>query len=189
VSSTLALLVPPKSLIDWFPAGEHCEDAADGDFILVNHGTIEDKLVGAGQSLESKLQPSLEGFTWCRHVAYSRGGLVSEMGPRGYERRELTDYQAELYARVRFNVGIDAVARSNAFDQACTGVKYDWGIYASLIVDGLSWSDFRLAAGDRLMCSAHATLLSMGQGLFPDRAAEIVIPARFAMWCGAAHVE
>jgi hypothetical protein len=183
----LQLIVPPHT-VDYFPPGVECTDPQNGDLFLVDHGTTIDKLVGVGQAIEAELEPELKDFTWCRHTAYFRDGMVSEMGPRGYERRLLSDYAAHQYARVRFQVSAEALARCDSYDVACSDVEYDFGAYASLVLDGITHSEFEVMLGDDLICSAHCALVLVGLGLFPDRAVRIVIPARLGMWLGARWV-
>jgi hypothetical protein len=186
VTRQLELIVPPVS-IRFYEAGLDCEDPKDGDFLIVDHGTLVDEFIGAGQRLEAKFDSALEGFTWARHVAYYRDGQVSEMGFRGWERRDFETYRKRLYAIARFDVSAERIATANSYDLACKDVEYALLDYAPLVVDGLTHQEFVLTLNDDLICSAHATLVAMGLGLFPDRPASIVIPARFALWVNAAH--
>lgn len=186
MSHQLALIVPPVT-VRFYEAGESCPDPQDGDFLCVDHGSAADVLIGMGQNLEARLEPELHGFTWCHHMAYLRGGAVSEMGWRGYERRDFETYRKRLYAVARFDVSAEQIATANSFDIACERVQYNYLDYLPLVIDGLTHAEFAATIGDDLICSAHTTLVAGGLGLFPDRPASLIIPARFAMWVGAAH--
>jgi hypothetical protein len=186
----LALTVPPHS-VRWFEKGEHCADAVDGDLLLVRHHTLLADAISAGQEALLLTQPDLEGFTWNDHCAIIRGHdsslrtMVSEMGPRGYERRPLFDYQAELYAVVHFDVSTMQRETACLFDAACASVDYGWLEYLDLIVDGVTNAKFAGSWGDAIICSTHCALVLMGLGLFPDREPSNVIPAHFSLWTGA----
>lgn len=188
---SLKLIVPPCT-VRFFEEGEHCEDLREGDFILVRHATVFADVIARGLELEAKLHRELEGFTWLDHGAFTRNDdngvpMISEMGPHGYERRLPTDYRPLLYARVRFDVSAEKIATAVSYDKACERVEYGWGKYVPLILDGIDNGKFVSSWGDSLFCTEHTTLVAMGLGLFPDRPAAAVNPARFALWTGARH--
>ncbi len=181
------LIVPPFSL-RWFEAGEHCDDAQPGDILLINHGTPVSEAIDLGQKALSITEPDLLPFTWCTHDAFSRGdGLLSEMGFRGYERRQLLDYKHHLYAVGHFDVSDEARARALGYDDAMAGIDYGWAEYLPLILDGLTGAKFEGSWGNAVICSTHLTLVLMALGLFPDRLPGSVVPARTALWLGARH--
>ena len=183
-------LVVPTCTVRYFPEGQHCHDALDGDLMLVDHGTFLDRTIEKAQEALELTEPDLNGFTWCAHSAIVRGEIdgrtaVSEMGPRGFERRALFDYVARFYAIVSFDVYQEQVNQAMTFDESCEGLYYGWLEYPALILDGLTGAKLSCAWGDALMCSTHCTYVLMGLGLFPDREACSVVPARLALWCGA----
>ena len=187
MSHQLGLIVPPHS-IRFFEQGEHCSDPQTGDLVLVDHGTWQDNLIQRGQEALTLTEPDLRGYTWCAHTAFVRDGstgTLSEMGFRGYERRPLSDYAAHLYAVVNFTMNDEQRATMVSYDDACVGVGYGFLEYLPLIFDGLTDATFGGSFGDSLICSHHLTLLLMGGGLFPDRQADRVVPARLALWSGA----
>ena len=186
----MKLIVPPVS-VRWFPAGVDCLDAVDGDLVLMDHGTWEDRAIEWAQEGLLLSEPDLRGFTWCAHTAYVRGAdadgspMVSEMGPGGFERRPLRGYTHHLYAVAHFDVANDLRWNADAYDQACEGLDYDWFQYPVLALDDLTGATLSCAWGDAIICSTHCTLVLMGLGLFPDREPASVVPARMAKWCGA----
>ncbi len=188
----LALYIPPCT-VRWFPEGVHCADAVDGDLVLVKHPTIWADAISAGQHALVLTHPQLEGYTWLDHSAIVRGHdgdlrtMLSEMGPRGYERRTLFDYHASLYCVVHFECS--AIQREAAMrnDQACADVDYGWLEFAADIIDGLTDTEFVGSWGDSIICSVHCTLVLMGLGLFPNLNPAKVLPANLANWTGAKH--
>ena len=176
----------------FYEAGEPMTDVREGDFILVKHADLFADAIEKGLTLEGILHLELRGFTWLDHCGFVRNDLagtpwISEMGPKGYERRDPALYQDELCARVRFNVSDEKIATACSYDEACEGIEYGWELYLPMILNGIDGGKFIGSWGDALVCSVHVTLLSMGLGLFPDRPASMVDPARFAMWLGAKH--
>lgn len=188
----LTLYVPPCS-VRFFPEGEHCNDAVDGDLLIVKHSTIWADAISAGQHALALTHPEFAGYTWGDHSAIVRGHdadlrtMLSEMGPRGYERRALFDYQAHLYAVIHFECS--AVQRVAAMrnDLACADVDYGWLEFAADILDGLIDAEFVGSWGDSIICSVHCTLVLMAMGLFPDVNPAKAIPANLALWTGAKH--
>lgn len=160
-----------------------------GDLLLVNHGTIFDDAVGIGQEALTLTEPELKGYTWCRHtgvIRYQDGKpWVSEMGPRGYERRPIDGYDHELYAVVNFDASAEQRLTAMKFDEACSDVDYGWFEYFPLVIDGLTAAKFAGSWGDAIICSTHVTLVLMGLGAFPDRPPDAVTPAHWALWTGA----
>jgi hypothetical protein len=176
----------------FYEAGEPLTDVKEGDFILVKHGDVFANAIEKGLTLEAILHHELKGFVWLDHTGFTRNDLtgvpwVSEMGPNGYERRSFAGYKDQLCARVRFDVSAEKIATACAYDEACEGIEYGWELYLPMILNGVDDGKFIGSWGDALVCSVHVTLLAMGIGLFPDRPAQAVDPARFAMWCGAKH--
>lgn len=188
----LKLIVPPHE-VRWFPEGEHCTDAEPGDLFIVRHNTVFADAIAAGQRvLAHTTEPELRGFTWGDHVAFSRpanNGIptLSEMGPKGYERRPVYDYVAHLYAVVHFDVTDEQRKQAMAYDDACSGVTYGWAEYLPIIIDGLTSAEFAGSWGDAIICSTHLSIVLAGLGFFVDRPATAVIPAHFSYWTGAAH--
>jgi hypothetical protein len=89
------LVVPPHT-VRFFEVGQHCDDAKSGDFFLVHHATIASDATELGQEIE-KFHDPIEGYTWCTHTAFARDKYtLSEMGFRGYERRDILDYKHKL---------------------------------------------------------------------------------------------
>lgn len=194
MNGIMKLIVPPNT-IRWYPEGQECFDAQDGDLVLVDHGSIEDDFIKLAQEILSYGdQPDLRGYTWCAHDAFVRGKIndyvaVSEMGPSGYERRPLYDYKKKLYAVVHFAVSDEARATAVAYDEACEGLHYDWFQYVPFALDDLTEAKLSCAWGDAIICSTHVTMCLMGLGLFPDRPPSWVVPARTALWCRAEKPE
>ncbi|MHB2029848.1 MAG: hypothetical protein ACYCPT_13700 [Acidimicrobiales bacterium] len=185
------LIVPPHS-VQFYEVGEPLSDVVQGDFIIVKHTTIFADAIQKGLELEAALHPELKGFTWEDHTGFVRNNdagvpFVSEMGAKGYERRAVSLYQAELCARVRFEVSTEQIATACSYDKACDGVEYGWDLYLPLIVDGITGGTFIGSWGDALICSVHVSLVAMGMGLFPDRPVRSIDPATFTMWCDARH--
>jgi hypothetical protein len=192
VSDRFALVVPRHKL-RWYEEGEAALDVRDGDTILVRHTTEFARLISAGQKALTVTQPELRGFTWCDHTAKIRGSIhgwpaVSEMGPRGYERRSIRDYDDELLCRVRWLVSDESIKRACAYDFCFTGIDYGWLEYLPAIIDGVTDAKLVGSWGDATICSGHVTMCDMGLGLFPDRPPNAVIPAHIAMWVDARHV-
>ena len=191
MSGSLRLIVPPRD-IRFFEAGEPLTDVVEGDFILVKHADLFADAIEKSLTLESILHPQLEGYVWLDHCGFVRNDLlgvpqVSEMGAKGHERRPVAGYKDELCARVRFHVSGEKIATACAYDVACEDVEYGWELYLPMILNGIDGGKFIGSWGDALVCSVHVTLLAMGMGLFPDRPAWDVDPARFCMWTGARH--
>lgn len=180
------MVVPPHE-VRFFEVGETIPDPMDGDIWLVKHPTLFADAIVLGQKVLELSMPELRGFTWCDHNAYCRGGLVSEMGPRGYERCSVLDYDAEVYAVARLDVDAAAISRANSFDEACGDVGYGWIEYLPIIIDGLTNSEFSGSWGDAIMCSTHVSMVAMAMGLFPTVPPSRVVPAQMAQWFGAAH--
>ena len=185
----MQLRLPPFT-VGWYPAGIDCTDSVDGDLFLIDHGTWEDDAIQLAQKALLLTEPDLEGFTWCAHTAFRRGAfageeMLSEMGPRGYERRPVKDYHHRLYAKVHFEV--EDAPRLNAVsnDFCCEGLEYGWEQYPVLALDDLTGAKLACGWGDAIICSTHCVLVLMGLGLFPDRPPSTVVPARMALWTGA----
>lgn len=180
-------LILPSYTVDWFLEGQHCEDAIDGDLILMDHGTWEDDLISLAQEVLVLTQHELKGCTWCAHTGIVHGYIdgrtaLSEMGPGGHERRTLYDYKHHLYARVRFNVDEDARKTAMSYDTACSHLAYGWAQYPVLALDELTGEKWACSWGCTIVCSTHCTMVLMGLGLFPDLPPSMVIPARMAYW-------
>lgn len=184
------MIVPPYT-VRFFEAGEHCDDASPGDWLLVNHGTFASLAIKEGQDLLVATQPELEGFTWCTHTGMLHSGgpdaIISEMGFAGYERRGLIDYKARLYAIVHFAVSDEARATAVAFDDAMKGAKYGWTEYVPFMIDGITGGQFSGSWGDSVICSVHVVLASLGFGFFPAELPTRAVPARMAFWVQAKH--
>jgi hypothetical protein len=180
-----SLVVPPCT-VRVFLKGEHCEDARPGDFLLVDHGTAASDVLKLGQEIELPKDPGIADFLWCTHTAFMHDSrTVSEMGFLGYERRLLETYRARDYAVVSFEAAPEQLAASIDFDDACQNLDYGWSEYLPIILEAVDRGEFAGSWGDGVVCSVHATLLAMAQGLFPDRWASLVYPALFASWTGA----
>jgi len=185
-------LVVPAFTIEWYEAGQDCTDATDADLLLIDHGTWADDAIKLGQEALTITEPDLKGFTWCAHTAVVRGTIddltaVSEMGFGGYERRQLFDYKHHVYAKVHFNVSDELRATAVSNDVSCQGLDYGWLEYPALVTDGLTGAKLACTWGTAIICSTHCSLVLMGLGLFPDRPPAMVVPARMALWFGAAH--
>lgn len=189
MTDTFRLIVPTHSL-RWFPKGEHCHDAQPGDELIVRHHTVFADAIAIGQEAMALTQPELRGYTWPDHDAFVHGDVdgrtvVSEMGPRGYERRDLFDYVDKLYAVVHYDVSDELRANAVAFDNACSEIDYGWDEYVDDILDGLTHAKFSGSWGDNIICSTHLTLVTMALGFMPALNPNEVIPAHRAMWLGA----
>jgi hypothetical protein len=185
----MKLIVPP-STVEWYPVGQDCADAVDGDLLLIDHGTLADDAIKIGQRALQVTEPDLTGYTWCAHTAIVRGQVlggtgVSEMGFGGFERRPLLGYRHHLYAKVHFNVTEHQRVTAVSNDLSCEGLNYGWLSYPPLVLDGLTGEKLACSWGDAIICSHHCTLVLMGLGLFPDRPPSMVVPARMALWIGA----
>ena len=185
-------LVIPSVSVRWFPAGEHCTDPRSGDIILVDHGTIDSSIVQDLEKAATLRDPALRPFTWCAHAGIIRTDLdgpakVSQMGWSGYGRAPLWDYKARLYAVASLDVTGAQRQAACAFDDAMAGVDYGWLEYPVIALDDTLGLNIDASHADHLICSAHATLVAMAMGLFPDRPATEVEPMRLAMWFGAAR--
>jgi hypothetical protein len=180
-------LVVPPCTVRFFEVGEHCEDAKAGDFFLVHHGTLASDAIELGQEIEKAHDP-IEGYTWSTHTAFARDKYtLSEMGFRGYERRDILDYKHKLYAVVHFDSSAAQVQASLDFDDACQGLEYGYQEYVGLMLEAIDRDVFAGSWGDAVVCSVHTTLVAMALGLFPDRWASLVYPALWAYWTGAKH--
>lgn len=189
MSDTFRLIVPNHS-VRWYPPGQHCVDAQTGDELLVKHSTIFADAITAGQEAMAVTRPQLRGYTWPDHDAFIRGSkdgrtMVSEMGPRGYERRPLYDYVAHLYCVVHYTATDEQRGAAAAFDDACSGVDYGWDEYLADILDGITHLKFAGSWGDNIICSTHLTLVTMAMGFMPAFTPSAVVPAHRAMWLGA----
>lgn len=188
----MKLIIPPHT-IEWYPAGVDCTNSVDGDLFLIDHGTWNDDIIKFGQEALTFTEPELKGYTWCAHSAIRRGTVdgvaaLSEMGWRGYERREVHKYRHHLYAKVHFEVSDELRAHAVMNDEACDELTYGWVEYPPIIVDGLTGATLACTWGDSLICSAHCTMVLMGLGLFPDRPPSMIVPARMAFWVGASII-
>jgi hypothetical protein len=182
-------LIVPSFTLRWFPKGEHCYDSTSGDELIVRHHTVMADAISIGQEAMALTRPELRGYTWPDHDAFIHlggpGAIVSEMGPRGYERRGLKDYQDELYAVVHYDVSDELRANAVAFDNACSEIDYGWDEYVDDILDGLTHAKFAGSWGDNIICSTHLTLVTMALGFMPALNPDQVVPAHRAMWLGA----
>jgi hypothetical protein len=188
----MQLLVPPRT-VTWYPAGEDCSDSVDGDLFLIDHGTLADDAIELGQEALTVTQPELKGYTWCAHTAFRRGQIagadaLGEMGFKGYERRTVAGYKHHLYAKVHFDASEEQCATAVEFDESCEGLEYGWTEYPTLALDGLTEAKLACTWGDAIICSTKETIVLMGLGLFPDRPPAMVVPARMALWIGAAVI-
>ena len=189
MSDTFALVVPPHS-IRWLPPGQDCHDAQTGDELLVKHNTILADAITIGQDAMALTRPQLRGYTSLDHNAFIRGSkdgrtMVSEMGPKGYERRPLYDYVAHMYAVVHYEVADEQRSAAVAFDEAMKDVDYGWEEYVDDILDGLTHLKFVGSWGDNIICSTHLTLVTMAMGFMPALMPSAVVPAHRAMWLQA----
>lgn len=181
----------PDHTVTFFGKGAEVTGAVEGDFLVVRHPTIFADVIARLQALENEIHHDLDGFTGWDHAAFTRGFdeqhrlMVSEMGPKNYERRPLFDYTDKECSLIHYNVSDELRAIGLANDVACSGIDYGWSDYIGDVIDGLDGGKLSLTFGDAVDCSCHTTLLAMGMGLFPDRLPSIVTPARFAKWHGA----
>jgi hypothetical protein len=137
---------------------------------------------------KSRSSTTPSGYTWSTHTAFARDKYtLSEMGFRGYERRDILDYKHKLYAVVHFDSSAAQVQASLDFDDACQGLEYGYQEYVGLMLEAIDRDVFAGSWGDAVVCSVHTTLVAMAQGLFPDRWASLVYPALWAYWTGAKH--
>ncbi len=182
-------VVPPHT-VRWFPEGEHCEDPQTGDILLVDHGTFASSLVEHLEGLATIRAPYLKGYTWCGHTAIVRSDLssvptVSEMGFKGYERRPLWSYRARLYAVVNVQAVPEQRAAAAAFDDAMKGIDYGWLEYPEMALDDATGLQLSLSWSDHLVCSAATMTVASALGVFGDRLAVRMEPARVAYLFGA----
>jgi hypothetical protein len=191
-SDQLQLRVPPH-IVRYFDKDERCEDAVDGDIVVIRHDTIFAKVIAEAQKLENKLHHNLDGFTEYDHTAFVRGKdengriMLSEMGPRGYERRQIWDYDHLFYAVIHYEVSDELRTNGVLNDIACSNVDYGWSQYIGDVIDGIDNGKFSITFGDAIVCSCHVTLCAMAMGLMPDRPPSDVIPALIAKWHGAIY--
>jgi hypothetical protein len=183
---TMKLLLP-QFTVRWYFEGEECTDSQDGDIFLIDHGTFFDTVIKDMQDVLALSEPELDGYTWCAHVAIRNGKMsgldaLSEMGPRGHERRTVSGYKHHVYAVVSFSVERDDRMTACEFDDACSGLDYGWLEYPPFAFDDLTGAKFACTWGDTIICSTHVTMCAMGLGLFPDRPPAMVAPARMALW-------
>ena len=185
-----SLRVPPHTL-RWYAEGAHCVDPQNGDLVLVAHSTFLARVIRFGQRLLAVFHPEYRGFTWANHSALVRFGddgfNLSEMGPRGHERRDLKDYQAKLYCVVHFEMSGAQVETVTLNDYSCKDIEYGFAQYPPMIFDCFTGGALWAGWGDAMICSTHTTECLMGGGLWPDVPAGGVFPARQAMWVGALH--
>lgn len=183
-----ALRVPPVTL-RYFDAGQHCGDAVDADWVLVEHTTITAHTIGFGQRLNAIFHPDLRSFTWCRHMAWVRHGEdghdLSEMGPRGHERTDLETYVARRYVVAHFEASDEQRALACLDDIACAEIDYGFVQYAPLAVDSLTGLAFFAGYGSTKVCSTHTTELAIPLGLWPDRSPDATFPMHCAKWVNA----
>jgi hypothetical protein len=161
----------------------------NGDIILVRHKTLMAEGIVTAQEALTLTEPELKEHTWCDHSAFIRyqnqQAWVSEIGPRGYERRDLYSYVDKLYCVI--NLTCAPVQRNTAllYDQSCEDLDYGYAEYFPLVLDGLTWAKFSGSWGDAIICSTQVTLLGMAMGLFPDREPTGVAPAHISLWFDA----
>ena len=181
------LIVPPFT-VRYFDYGAHCTDIQDGDILAIEHTTIFAGVIRFGQRLNSIFHKDLRPFVWCNHWAIVRHGDdghdISEMGPRGYERRDLINYAAKRYAVVRISATPEQVAVMMDDDIACENIAYGFVQYVPLAIDCLSGLAFFAGYGDTAFCSQDVTQKSIALGLWPNRSPAGTFPMHLAQWFG-----
>ena len=182
-------MLVPEHTIRWYGVGETCTDPVNGDIMLVKHKTLMGDAIAEAQKVLVITEPELKGYTWNNHSAFIRWQdsrpFVSEMGPKGYERRPLLGYEHELYCIINLQCAPAQRNQSLLSDQACEGLDYGWLEYLPFVLDGLTWAKFSASWGDAIICSTYVTLLAMAMGLFPDREPNGVAPCHLSLWFDA----
>ncbi len=183
-------LVVPNHHIRWYDKGEHCTDPQNCDIILVDHGTVASTLVEDAEKLGAWREPELHPYTWCGHAGIIRTDLgvtpmVSEMGFKGYERRDLEEYRARRYAVVSLLAVREQRLAAAKFDDAMQGADYGWLEYPAMALDDVLGTQLSVSNADHVVCSAHTMLVASALGFFGDRLAVRTEPMRIAFWLGA----
>lgn len=186
-----SLVIPPHT-IRWYEKGEHCTDPQSGDIILVDHGTIASNLIEEIEKMATVRESDLKGYTWCGHTAIIRTDLgptpiVSEMGFKGYERRELETYKARRYAVVNFDVVDAQRIAACAFDDSMKDADYGWVEYPAIVLDDVTGLQLDVSWSDHLICSAATMIVGSALGFMGSRLATRTEPMRIAMWLGAKY--
>ena len=173
----------PAFSIRWYPEGASCLDPKDGDIVLVDHGTFFDRLISWGEAVMALSQRELRPYRWCAHTALIRkgpDGNLSEMGPRGHERRDLSHYAHRLYAVVSIEMSDEARAEIAEADFLCADAAYGWLQYLPLAINALSGCRFYAGWGDAIICSTHVSMCSRPSGFFPGRQDAAMAPIHLA---------
>lgn len=181
-----ALRVPPFTR-SWSLAGQPLNVTDEADLILVRHNSLWASLIAHAQMLGEIAHPEWRGYTWANHVGVSRrmpdGTMaVSEMGPRGYERRSVAEYVERDACVLHFDVSDELRANAVANDEAMSGIDYGWLSFLPDALAVFSHEDLAVTAQNHIVCSAHGTLVMMGLGLFPALVPTAVIPVHLTMW-------